>query len=167
MAALPPFVKNRVSGLCSRSLTGPHWSFPKQEVDVELVTLFLKGEGDCLMIALIPMNADHVVGLRIRGKIEVSDFDEVVGLLDEKFKHHDKLQIYAEIESIGGMSLEAFFKDIQYSLRNFRRFDKEAVVSDKAWLKAFVSVADKLFPSIEARHFSFDERSEAQAWIGS
>jgi hypothetical protein len=119
------------------------------------------------MIQLIPMDGDQVIGLRIRCKIETSDFDEVVGILDEKFKRHEKLRIYTEIESIGGMSLEAFFKDIQYSLRNFRRFDKEAVVSDKGWLKAFVSVADKLFPSIEARHFSFEEKEQALEWIRS
>ncbi len=117
------------------------------------------------MIEMIPMEADQVVGLRIRGRIETSDFDEVVALLEQKFERHQKLRIYAEIESIGGMSLEAFFKDVQYSLRNFRRFDKEAVVSDKGWLKAFVSVADKLFPSIEARHFSFEENEKARAWI--
>ncbi len=119
------------------------------------------------MIELLQMDADPVTGLRVRGRIETRDFDAVVGLLDEKFQRHEKLQIYAQIESMGGISLEAFLKEIQYSLRNFRRVDKEAVVSDKGWLKTFVSLADKPFPSIEARHFSFEEKAAAQAWVRS
>jgi hypothetical protein len=56
-------------------------------------------------------------------------------------------------------------KDIHYSLRYWRNFDKEAVVSDKGWLKTWVEIAGSIVPGIEVRHFTSGEKEEAKAWI--
>jgi len=88
------------------------------------------------MLELIPFEEGNIIGLRLNGKIEDEEFDETVAKIEEKLKEHKKLRVYAEIEEIGGMSFEA-------------------------WIK----MADKIFPHIEVKHFSTDEKEEAKEWL--
>jgi len=85
--------------------------------------------------------------------------------MEEMLKEHNKLRVYAEVEEIGGMSVHTLMKDIHFKLKHWQDFEKEAVVSDKSWLESWVSIADKLFPHIEVKHFSTDEKEKAKEWI--
>ena len=117
------------------------------------------------MLELIPLEADNVVGFRIEGKIAADEFDEVVAVIEERLERHDKLRIYAEVPSFGGMSARAFIKDMNFGLRNWRHFEKEAVVTEKAWLRRMAQLGGRLAPGIEIRVFSADEKDEARAWV--
>lgn len=87
------------------------------------------------MTSFIDIDADNVVGIRIDGKISDQEFDAVTALLEEKMKNHSKVRMYAEIESFGGASLETFMKDLEFGIKNWDRFDKEAIVTEKKRLK--------------------------------
>ncbi|MBE9167225.1 STAS/SEC14 domain-containing protein [Pleurocapsales cyanobacterium LEGE 06147] len=39
------------------------------------------------------------------------------------------------------------------------------MVSEKGWLEKLASVSDKLFPSIEVKHFLFTEKEKALDWV--
>jgi len=49
-------------------------------------------------------------------------------------------------------------------LKHFRRFERKAVVSDATWLNRLASLLDPLFPTIELRTFTSEERDAAIAW---
>ncbi len=117
------------------------------------------------MLEVIPFGEGNIIGFRLKGKIEDNEFDEIVRTMEERLKEHKKLRIYAEIEEFKGMSVNTFMKDIHYSLKHWRDFDKEAVVSDKGWLKTWVEIAGSLFPGIEVKHFSFEEKEKAKEWV--
>ncbi len=117
------------------------------------------------MLEIIPFEEGNIIGFRLEGHIENEKFDEVVGMIEEMLKKHKKLRIYAEIEKVGGMSVNTLMKDIHFKLKHWRDFEKEAVVSDKAWIQAWVNFASRFFPQIEVKHFSFDEKEEAKEWI--
>jgi len=117
------------------------------------------------MIEIIPFEEGNIIGFRINGRIEDEEFDEAVAKMEEMLKPYDKLRVYAEIEKIGGMSVNTFMKDMHFKLKHWRDFEKEAVVSDKGWLESWVGIADKLFPGIEIKHFSTDEKEKAKEWI--
>jgi hypothetical protein len=117
------------------------------------------------MIHLVPTGAHHVVGLRIEGKITADDFQTAVAELEGRLKAHDQVRVYAEIGEISGMTLEAFIKDLKYSLRHFRDVEREAVVTDSAWIEKLVDLGGALFPSIETRHFTPERRDDALRWI--
>ncbi|MFQ5949806.1 MAG: STAS/SEC14 domain-containing protein [Nitrospiria bacterium] len=119
------------------------------------------------MINLLPMEADNVVGFLISGKIRKEDIDRVLLVIEKKLQAHDKLRVYAEVSSIEGMAWGALLQDVRFSLKHFRDFEKEAIVSDKAWLAKLANVGDKLFPSIEVRHFPWAEKAQALEWIRS
>jgi hypothetical protein len=117
------------------------------------------------MIELVPTGAENIIGFRLSGKFDTGDFEQVTGIMEEKFKEHEKLRVYAEIESFEGMSLQALAKDITFSLKHFRDFEKEAVVTDKAWIGTLARISDKIIPTIEVKHFSTEEKEEALEWL--
>ena len=117
------------------------------------------------MLEIIPFEEGNIIGFRLKGHIEDEKFDEAVGMIEEKLKDHEKLRVYAEIEKVGGMSVNTLMKDIHFKLKHWRDFEKEAVVSDKGWIETWVNFASRFFPHIEVRHFSFEEKEEAKEWI--
>ena len=45
------------------------------------------------------------------------------------------------------------------------KFDKCAVISDAAWIRKAAEVEGLVFPGIDIRSFTSDERSAAEAWL--
>lgn len=117
------------------------------------------------MIEPIPLPVDNVIGIRIDGKINADDVSRITDVIEARLERHSKLRVYVEVERFSGMSVEAFFKDVAFSLRHIRDFEREAIVSDTAWLEKLATIGDRLFPSIEVRHFSKSEKDEALRWI--
>lgn len=117
------------------------------------------------MIEQIPLPIDNVVGFRINGKISADDVSRVTDVIEARLRRHPKLRVYAEVDRFSGMSMEAFFKDISFSLRHLRDFEREAIVSDAAWLRRLAGIGGKMFPGIEVRHFSTAEKDQALEWI--
>ena len=117
------------------------------------------------MVKIIDFDNEKVIGLSLDGKIQTEDIELVASICENRFDKFEKLSIYVEIESFEGLSIEAFFKDLKFGIKNFGKFDKKAVVTDKNWVKKLGEVSDKLFSSIEIRCFSFDEIDEARSWV--
>lgn len=117
------------------------------------------------MIEMIPTEADNIIGFRFSGKFEADDFEMVTDLMEKRFKDHEKLRVYAEVESFKGMSLMAFLKDLAFSLKHFRDFEKEAVVSDNEWIGKLARIGDRILPTIEVKHFISEEKEEALEWL--
>jgi len=117
------------------------------------------------MIKLMPMPVDNVIGMKISGKLEKADIDKMTKAIEEKLTVHGKINIYAEIESLEGISLDALVADVKFAFPHLRDFHKKAIVSEKHWIEKLVAIGDKLFPSAEVRHFSFAQKDEALRWV--
>jgi hypothetical protein len=116
------------------------------------------------MIQLMQMPLANVIGIKISGKMEKTDIEQVAKVIEDKLIVHDKVNI-SEIESFNGISFEALVADIKFALPHLRDFDQQAIVSEKRWIERLVAIGDKLFPSVEARHFSFDQKDAALRWV--
>jgi hypothetical protein len=75
------------------------------------------------------------------------------------------VNIYVEVQHLEGVSLSAIAEEIKFVFPNLRRIKKEAVVSNENWIKRWVALGDRFFPGAEARHFSFEDKDEALAWL--
>lgn len=117
------------------------------------------------MIEPVPIPVDNVIGIRIGGKISGDDIALIAEEIEARLERHSKLRIYAEVDGLAGMTMNALLKDIAFSLRHFRDFEREAIVSDAAWLKRLAVIGDRVVPGIEVRHFYKSERDDALAWI--
>ena len=56
------------------------------------------------MIELIDISSPRAVGAKISGKIEKPDLDQVIAAIEQKLLRVDKIGIYLELESFGGIS---------------------------------------------------------------
>ncbi len=46
-----------------------------------------------------------------------------------------------------------------------KKFDRTAILTDKTWLNKVSEFEGALFPGIEIRAFSRDQRAEAEVWL--
>ena len=120
------------------------------------------------MIDHLEMEADHVVGVRVDGKVLSTDIERTMNALEEKMRTHQRVSIYMEIDSLSGITPEAILKDVKYGveqLKNLGRFYRAAVVTDIGWIRAAVGFEDLIVPKIEVKAFSKSDRDVATAWI--
>lgn len=116
------------------------------------------------MIDIIPANAERVIGLKIDGRINTEDIERIASHIEDRITKNKKMRIYVEVIKLKGISLEALFKDLNLGIKHFSDFDKKAVVTDKKWMKKVAAIADKLFPNIEVKCFSIEEKEKALEW---
>ncbi len=116
------------------------------------------------MLELIPMHAGHVIGIRVDGKIEKDDILKVIEAAKAIMAGHDKIHIYVEAVNFDGISFEALWEDMTFAFPNLSHFTRKAVVSDTEWMDVMSTIGNKLFPGIEVRHFSPEEKDAAKQW---
>ncbi|WP_421903323.1 STAS/SEC14 domain-containing protein [Maridesulfovibrio sp.] len=116
------------------------------------------------MIEIIEI-APKVLGLKIDGKIQEEDMSNMIAVCEKKMENIDRIAVYVEVVEMGGISFSALVEDLKFALPNLKRFSKKAVVSDIKWHESLVKIGDKLFPSIEVRHYSPEQRDEALEWV--
>ena len=118
------------------------------------------------MIEMLDIGLKNVVAYRLEGKITEAEMISVMDLLREKIQQGEKINIYQEIVSLGGVEMDAmvekfkFFLDVRIS-----HFDKVAVISSKKWLQKLIQIEDKLFKGINLKGFSTDEKDKALAFL--
>lgn len=117
------------------------------------------------MIEMIETHSPKVVALKICGKIEKPDIEKMIKAAQEKLEHSEKLNVYVEVESFGGFSVDALVQDVKFGVPNIKHFEKKAVVSNQDWMQKLVDISDKFFSSVEVRHFSPEEKEEAMEWV--
>ncbi|MGD1943560.1 MAG: STAS/SEC14 domain-containing protein [Leptolyngbyaceae cyanobacterium] len=117
------------------------------------------------MIELLEMSSDRVIGVKIDGKIEKTDIQEIEQAFVAQFEQFDKVAIYVEVANLGGITLDALIEDLKFGLSNLKRFEKKAVVSEHHWMDKLAPLGDKLFPSLAVKHFTVAEKDAAIAWV--
>ncbi|MBC6981158.1 STAS/SEC14 domain-containing protein [Caulobacter sp. 17J80-11] len=118
------------------------------------------------MIEILPA-PDHVAAYRLSGELTGEDYDKVVVDLEARLARHDRLGVYVDMVDFTDMTAEALIKDIRYAFSKFgelKRFPREAVVTDRGWVKALVGLVDPIYRHTEIRTFAPDEREAALAW---
>ncbi len=117
------------------------------------------------MLKLKSLDAGHVIGCVVDGKISSDDIETIWNEIESKSKDHEKLSIYVEVKNYGGISLQAFFEDLKHGYKHFTGFSKKAVVTDKNWIKKMTPVVNKIFPNIEVKCFSFEDKDKVIEWV--
>lgn len=120
------------------------------------------------MLEILHLDDPRVIGMRIGGKVSDDDMKRMIDAAELKLTalgEGGRLRVYVEVESLGGIELDALIKDLRFALSHFRDFERKAVVSDKAWMRRMAKIFDPLFPNIELRHFSTEQRDDARAWV--
>jgi hypothetical protein len=118
-----------------------------------------------VMIADIPFADSRVIGLRISGRINKSEYLRVENLVLLRLKTNYRVRIYAEVESFRGISFGALCEDLKFGFGHMRDFDREAVVVAPGWVAKLTMLAGRLFKRIEIKHFLPNEKETARRWV--
>ncbi|MEA5597021.1 STAS/SEC14 domain-containing protein [Rivularia sp. UHCC 0363] len=117
------------------------------------------------MLKLLSMDANSVIGVSIKGNVNTKDFDLVKNFIKEVEIHYEFLRIYVEIEDIEGFMLETLLKELEFTLTNFHRFEKEAIVIEKKWIEQIEIMRDIFVSSVKVEYFALEDKCKARCWI--
>ncbi len=117
------------------------------------------------MLKLLPIEIENAIAITVSGKLDKSDINEVIKAIETKFLQYEQVSIYVEVDTFGGITLDALIADLKFVLPNFKRFSKKAVITEKKWIERWIEIADPLFPSIQVKHFTHEQKAEAIAWL--
>ncbi len=117
-------------------------------------------------IELLDIGIDNAVAFKIDGKITENDMEKALGKLKEKIDAHADVVIYQQVESLGGVELDAIFDKVKFLFETgISDIKKVAVVTDKKWMQKVVQFDDMLFRKIDMRAFSTEDKEAAIAFL--
>lgn len=111
-----------------------------------------------------------VVAFRAEGTLTAEDYDRMTDAIDRQLREHENVGLFADVSGLHGLSLGALIRDFRYSLGKLgelHRLNRVAVVSEKAWLRAWTQLAWMLAPRSSVRTFQTAQRDAALAWTSA
>ncbi|NJL79629.1 MAG: STAS/SEC14 domain-containing protein [Richelia sp. SM2_1_7] len=117
------------------------------------------------MIKLLSMDANNVIGILIKGHVNIKDFELVTNFIAEVEIHYEFLRIYVEIQDVKEIYLEDLFKNLEFTLSHFHRFEKQAIVIDKNLISQLEQIRCLLTTSVKIEYFTFQDKCKARCWV--
>ncbi|HET8935676.1 MAG TPA: STAS/SEC14 domain-containing protein [Polyangiales bacterium] len=111
-----------------------------------------------------------VVAFRAEGTLTADDYDRMTNAIDQQLREHENVGLFADVSGLRGLSLGALIRDFRYSLSKLgelHRLNRVAVVSEKAWLRAWTQLAWMIVPRSNVRTFQTAQRDAALAWTSA
>jgi len=118
------------------------------------------------MLDILP-SPDHVVAVRLSGTLEADDYGKVIAEVEAKLARFEKIGVMVDLTGFHDVTFEAGLKDLGYSFKKileWNRFPREAIVTDKQWVKTMARMADPLIPFVDLKTFAPGEAAAALAW---
>lgn len=108
--------------------------------------------------------------IEMSGKLNAEEMKIALDELVDKSKDiQNGKMLYDVIDfhlpSLGAIAIE--FSRMPSMLGLMRRFERAAVLTDKTWLKKVSELEGVLYPGLEIKAFSRDQKEEAEAWLSS
>lgn len=118
------------------------------------------------MIEILP-SAPNVLALRLCGRVTAEDYEQVIAAIEPMLQSQQRIGVFADLTGFTDIMPDAAAKDFGYALgkiSQWTRFKREAVVTDKEWVRALMRLAAPFAPFMELRVFSPGQEAEALAW---
>jgi hypothetical protein len=120
------------------------------------------------MLEIIDIGFEKAVAYRLEGKITEEEITSVFSIFREKIEQGEKLIVYQEIVSIGGVEFDAMVEKIKFLIDfGISHFSKVAVVTQKKWLHKIIDIEDKIFTNVDMKGFSIEEKDKAIEFLKS
>ncbi len=121
------------------------------------------------MFKVIP-NGTNRLDIEMSGKLDTEDMRVALDELENQSKNIEKGKMLYEIidfhiPSLGAIGVE--FSRLPAMFGLMKKFDRAAVLTDKAWLKKVSELEGVLYPGLEIKAFNRDQKAEAEAWLSS
>jgi hypothetical protein len=111
---------------------------------------------------------DPIGAYKLTGTLTEEDFDRVAADLEARLARHKKVGLVVDLTGFHDITLRAGIKDLRYGfgkILEWNRFPREAVITNRHWLKTLVSLAGPLVPFVTLRTFEPGEETAAFSWV--
>jgi hypothetical protein len=116
------------------------------------------------MLQPIPDLPAGVLGFEAKGKLEASDYRDVLKpAIESTIEAGNDVRIVLEFEAFDGMSSGAAWEDMKMGVGHLRHWNRIALVTDVEWMTHLTSLFGWMTPG-EVKHFPLAERAQAVAW---
>ncbi len=115
-------------------------------------------------------NGINRLDIEMSGKLNAEDMKIALDELVRKSKDIENGKMLYEVIEFHLPSFAAIrieFSRLPAMLRLMNKFNRAAVLTDKAWLKKVSEFEGTLFPGLEIKAFNRDQKNEAEAWLSS
>jgi universal stress protein A len=116
------------------------------------------------MFETIAVNADHIIGIRVKGKLTDEDYKKFLPILEDLINKEGPVSAYVDMEKFEGWEPKAAWDDLKFGLSHDVDFKRIAVVGDKKWVEWMIRFSD-IFFSAEMRYFPVAEKQQAMDWL--
>ncbi len=118
------------------------------------------------MLTFMDIGITGVVAYRLAGKVSTEEMKSVLDKFREIIDRGERIHIYQEVTSLGGVELAAFKEKFLFFLElGWSNFGRVAVVAEKKWIPKLVDLENKLFKRIELKGFAMEEKDQAIAYL--
>ncbi len=118
------------------------------------------------MFETIAVNVDHVVAIRVCGRLSDEDYAKFLPVLEALIKREGPVSLYVDMEDFEGWEPKAAWDDLKFGVAHDVDFRRIAVVCDKKWIRWMIKLSAVFFAA-EMRCFPVTEKQEAMDWIMS
>ena len=120
------------------------------------------------MLQLLTDVPPHVVGVRAVGQVTKDDYEQtLVPALEKVSKQFGELNFIMVFETdLSNFTYGAWMQDAKISFKHFAKWNKIAIVIDKAMIQKLSYVFNYISPA-ESKGFSSEELESAKAWVAT
>src|SRR5262245_4674446 len=116
------------------------------------------------MIEQLAMSSDQVLGFKLSGKLNDSDYVRFVPAIDAALAKHRKVRLFAQFHDFQGWDLHALWDDIKFSTTHCTKIDRVALVGEKTWENWMAKVC-KPFTMAKIQYFDASQIESARRWL--
>jgi hypothetical protein len=117
------------------------------------------------MLELLTLPSPHIVGVRVSGKINHTDIENILVELNSKLLDESYLGIFIELEHFEGFTVRGLLREMKFLHKYRNRFTRTAVVGESRWFRHGSQLITRIFPNIDIEHFTHLQRDEALIWV--
>lgn len=108
--------------------------------------------------------SQNTVGYIIDGVMNTDAINDLKSQILDKFKEHDKINLYLEDSGIERFSLNAVMIATLFPVEHHDRFNKIALVTDRKWIH-MLGALDTVLVKVNLKNFPIEKRMDAISWI--
>lgn len=109
---------------------------------------------------------DHIIAYTAKGKVTAADYETVlIPVVKQTLQKHDKVRLLYHLgNEFSGFEVQALWDDLKVGLQHITTWERVALVTDIAWLRAAARAWGAAMPGI-VKVFSNSELSAAKEWV--
>jgi hypothetical protein len=109
----------------------------------------------------------HIIEMTIGEKVGREELNNLFKEIEGPLHEWDKIRVLKRVDALPEMETMAWVDDFKFAFKNFASFkkvDKVAVVTDKAWIAKYSELMGPVIPA-EVKVFENEDIDEARSWL--